>query len=322
MRRITYRDALREALREEMLRDERIFVMGEDIGEYGGQYKVTEGLVKEFGESRVRDTPISEAGFVGAAVGAALTGMRPVVEIMFNDFLTCCMDQIVNAAAKTKYVHGGGVSVPVVIRTPGGARCGGPVHSQCLESWFIHVPGLKVVMPSSPYDAKGLLKTAIRDDSPVMFFEHKEYTIKGEVPEEEYTIPLGRADIKREGSDVTVLATSRNVFRALEAGEELEKQGINIEVLDLRTLVPLDKEAIVDSIKKTKRAVVVEEGVKTGGVGAEIIAVIMENAFDYLDAPVERVAALDAPIPNSMELMNQIIPGKGHIVDAIRKLVQ
>ena len=300
-RELTYAEAIREALREEMRRDPSVFVMGEDVGRFGGCFGVTGDLWKEFGEERVRDTPISETAIIGAAVGAAATGMRPVAEIMFCDFLTVCMDQIVNQAAKMRYMFGGKARVPMVVRSPvGGGICAAAQHSQSLEAWFIHVPGLKVVMPSSPADAKGLLISAIRDDNPVMFFEHKVlYSMKGPVPEGEWAIPLGKADVKRQGADVTVVATSIMVMHALAAAEELEKEGISVEVVDPRTLVPLDEDAILASVAKTGRAVVAHEAVSRCGFGAEIAALITERAFDKLKAPVVRVGAKAVPIPFS-----------------------
>ncbi|MDW8048355.1 MAG: dehydrogenase E1 component subunit alpha/beta [Nitrososphaerota archaeon] len=323
MRRIRYVQALNEALREEMRRDSRVFLMGEDIALYGGAYSVTKGLHEEFGLERVRDTPISEAAIAGAAAGAAMTGMRPVAEIMYIDFSTLAMDQIVNIAAKNRYMFGGKSIVPVVYRTQGGAGRGiAEHHSQSLEAWYMHVPGIFVVMPSTPFDAKGLLKTCIRDDNPVMFIEHKMlYGLEGEVPEVEYTVPLGVADIKREGTDVTIIAYSRMVHFALEAAEELAKEGISAEVVDPRTLKPLDIDTIINSVKKTNRAVVVYEGYRTCGVGAEITALIMEKAFDYLDAPVLRVAGEDVPIPMSPVLEDAAIPSKQKIIDAVKKIV-
>jgi pyruvate dehydrogenase E1 component beta subunit len=271
----------------------------------------------------VRNTPISEIAIVGAAVGAALAGARPIVEIMYCDWITLAMEGIVNLASKLRYIHGGAFSVPVVIRTTCGARIrSAACHSQTFEAWFIHVPGLKTVMPSTPYDAKGLLKASIRQDDPVIFFEHKLlYKQKGLVPEEDYTVPLGKADIKREGNDITIVAISIMVQEALNAAVELEKEGISVEVLDPRTLSPLDKEKIVDSVKKTGRVLVVEEGCKTGGVGAEISAVIMEEAFDYLDAPVQRLGNPDVPIPYSPKLEDFIIPNKNSIIQAVKKIV-
>ena len=324
MREISYRDALREALREEMLRDPTVFLLGEDIGRYwGGAFKVTKGLAEEFGDERVRDTPISESAIVGAAVGAAITGMRPVAEIMFGDLTTLAMDQIANQAAKIRYMFGGQTKVPLVIRTPfGGGVNIAAHHSQCLEAWFMHVPGLQVAVPSTPYDAKGLLKTAIRNDNPVIFCEHKLlYPITGPVPEEEYTLPFGEADIKREGSDVTIVATLYMVHKALNATEKLEEEGISAEVVDPRTLVPLDKETIINSVKKTGRVVIVSEDCKTAGVSTEIAAVIAEEALDYLDAPIKRVANPDVPIPFSPPLENFVIPDENRIIEAVKQVV-
>ncbi len=323
MRKINYREALNEALREEMLRDESVFIMGEDVGVYGGAYGVTRGLYDEFGPERVRDTPISEAAIAGSAAGAAMTGMRPVAEIMYIDFITLAMDQIVNIAAKNRYMFGGKSIVPVVYRTQGGAGRGiAAHHSGSLEAWFIHSPGILVVMPSTPFDAKGLLKTCIRDNNPIVFIEHKMlYNVEGEVPEAEYTVPLGVADIKRTGTDVTIIAYSRMVHTALEAAEELSKEGIEAEVVDPRTLKPLDVDTIIKSIKKTHRAVVVHEACKTCGFGAEIASLIMEEAFDYLDAPVIRVAGADVPIPMSPVLEAAVVPSKEKIIDAVKKIV-
>jgi pyruvate dehydrogenase E1 component alpha subunit len=323
MRKITYRQALREALREEMRRDERVFLMGEDIAIYGGAYGVTRGLYEEFGPERVRDTPISEAAIAGAAAGAAMTGMRPVAEIMYIDFSTIATDQIVNIAAKSRFMFGGKSKVPVVYRTQGGAgEQRAAHHSQSLEAWYVHVPGIFVVMPSTPFDAKGLLKTCIRDDNPVMFIENKGlYSTEGEVPEVEYTVPLGVADVKREGTDVTIVAYSRMVLRALEAAEELAKEGVSAEVVDLRTLKPLDIDTVINSVRKTSRAVVVSGGYRTCGVSAEISTQIMERAFDYLDAPVMRVAGEDVPIPMSPVLEEASIPSKEKIVDAVKRII-
>jgi len=324
MREISYRDALREALREEMRRDPTVFLLGEDIGRYwGGAFKVTKGLAEEFGDERVRDTPISESAIVGAAVGAAITGMRPVAEIMFGDLTTLAMDQIVNQAAKIRYMFGGQAKVPLVIRTPfGGGVNIAAHHSQCLEALFMHVPGLQVAVPSTPYDAKGLLKTAIRNDNPVIFCEHKLlYPITGPVPDEEYTLPFGVADIKREGNDVTVVATLYMVHKALKAAKELEKDGISVEIVDPRTLVPLDKETIINSVKKTGRVVIVTEDCKTAGVSAEIAAVIAEEALDYLDAPIKRVANPDVPIPFSPPLESFVIPDEKRIIEAVKEVV-
>ena len=323
MRTITYRQALNEALREEMKRDEGVFLMGEDIALYGGAYGVTRGLQEEFGLERVRDTPISEAAIAGVAAGASMTGMRPVAEIMYIDFSTIATDQIVNIAAKNRFMFGGKSIVPVVYRTQGGAgdqRAGH--HSGSLETWYVHVPGLFVVMPSTPFDAKGLLKTCIRDNNPIMFIEQKMlYNAQGEVPEREYTVPTGVADVKREGTDVTIVAYSRMVLFALEAAQELAKEGIEAEVIDPRTLKPLDIETIVNSAKKTSRVVIVHEEYKTCGVGAEIAAQIVERAFDYLDAPIMRVAGADVPLPMSPVLEQAAIPSKEKIMDAVRQIV-
>jgi len=324
MREITYRDALHEALREEMLRDETVFLLGEDIGRYWhGAFKVTKGLADEFGEERVRDTPISESAIIGVATGAAITGMRPVAEIMFGDLSALAMDQIANQAAKLRYMFGGQAKVPLVIRMPFGAGVNiAAHHSQSLEAWFMHVPGLKIAMPSTPYNAKGLLKTAIRDDDPVMFFEHKLlYPIKGSVPEDEYTIPLGVADVKRKGEDVTIVATLYMVHKALAAAEELDEQGIDVEIIDPRTLIPLDKQAIVDSVKKTGRIVLVTEDCKTAGASAEIAAVVAEEALDYLDAPIKRIAEPDTPIPFSPPLEQFVIPNEKSIIKAVKEIV-
>ncbi|UCD95891.1 MAG: alpha-ketoacid dehydrogenase subunit beta [Candidatus Bathyarchaeota archaeon] len=323
MKEVTYRDALREALVEEMQRDESVFILGEDVGRYWeGAFKVTKGLAEIFGEERVRDTPISESAIIGAAVGAAITGMRPIAEIMFGDLTTLAMDQIVNQAAKIHYMFGGQASVPLVIRTPfGGGVNIAAHHSQSLEAWFMHAPGLLVVAPSTPYDAKGLLKTAIRDDNPVFFCEHKLlYPIKGAIPEETYTVPLGSARVVREGADITIIATMLMVHEAVNAADALEKEGVSAEVLDPRTLIPLDTDAIVTSVKKTGRAVVVCEGCKTAGVGAEIVAVIAEEAIDYLDAPLTRVATPDTPIPFSPPLEKEVLPNRDTIIKAVRTI--
>ena len=324
MRRITYREALRQALREEMQRDPAVFLLGEDIGRYwGGAFKVTESLAEEFGDERVRDTPISESAIIGTGVGAAITGMRPVAEIMFGDLTALAMDQIANQAAKIRYMFGGQVSCPLVIRTPFGAGVNiASHHSQSLEAWFMHVPGLYVAVPSTPCDAKGLLKTAIRGENPVFFCEHKLlYPVEGEVPEEEYTIPFGVADVKRKGSDVTVVATLYMVHKALNAAETLEKEDISVEVVDPRTLTPLDKKTILDSVKKTGRLIVVSEDCKTAGVGAEIAAVVAEEAVDYLDAPIKRVAGQDVPIPFSPPLEQYVIPNEKKIVEAVKEVI-
>ena len=324
MQKITYREALRGALREEMRRDSSVFLLGEDIGRYwGGAFKVTEGLAEEFGDERVRDTPISESAIVGTAVGAAITGMRPVAEIMFGDLTALAMDQIANQAAKIRYMFGGQASCPIVIRTPFGAGVNiASHHSQSLEAWFMHVPGMYVAVPSTPYDAKGLLKTAIRGENPVFFCEHKLlYPVEEEVPDEEYLIPFGIADVKREGSDVTVVATMYMVHKALGAAETLEKEGISVEVIDPRTLTPLDKKKMTDSVKKTGRMVVVSEDCKTCGVSAEIAAVVAEEVIDYLDAPIRRVTAPDTPIPFSPPLEQFVIPNEKAIIKAVKEVV-
>jgi pyruvate/2-oxoglutarate/acetoin dehydrogenase E1 component len=324
VRKITYREALREALREEMQRDSTVFLLGEDIGRYwGGAFKVTEGLAEEFGDERVRDTPISESAIIGTAVGAAITGMHPVAEIMFGDLTALAMDQIANQAAKIRYMFGGQAKCPLVIRTPFGAGVNiASHHSQSLEAWFMHVPGLHVAMPSTPYDAKGLLKTAIRGNNPVFFCEHKLlYPVEGDVPEEEYSIPFGVADVKKEGADVTIVATLYMVHKALNAAKQLEKEGVDAEVVDPRTLTPLDKEAIIRSVKKTGRLVIVSEDCKTAGVSAEIAAIVAEEAIDYLDAPIKRVAEPDTPIPFSPPLEQYVIPDEKAIIRAVKKVV-
>jgi 2-oxoisovalerate dehydrogenase E1 component len=318
----TMAEAINEALHAEMSRDERVFVMGEDVSLIGGIFGVTRGLRDKFGEDRVRDTPISEAGFLGAGVGAAIAGMRPIVEIQIWDFIAVAMDQVVNQAAKFRYMLGGGPTVPLVIRGPqgGGIRLAAQ-HSQCLEAWFAHVPGLVVVAPSTPYDAKGLLISAIRDDNPVIFLEHKAlYAAKGPVPAEPYAIPLGRADVKREGTDVTVVATQAMVARALAAAVDLEKDGISVEVIDPRTLVPLDEATILASVRKTHRLVVAHEAVKRSGFGAELAAIVAEKAIDDLDAPVLRVGARAVPMPYNDVLERATIPTQADIAEAIRSL--
>jgi pyruvate/2-oxoglutarate/acetoin dehydrogenase E1 component len=321
-RELTIREAIREALAEELRRDPTVFLIGEDIGRAGGAFNVTEGLHQEFGSDRVTDTPISEEGFVGIAVGAALTGLRPVVEVMFNDFLTLAMDQVVNQAAKLRYMTGGQARVPMVIRTCMGAGRGAAAqHSQSLHAWPAHIPGLKVVLPSTPYDAKGLLKAAIRDDNPVLFYEEKNlYILKGEVPLHEYTVPLGKADVKREGSDVTLVAISSMVHVALKAAESLASEGISAEVVDPRTLKPLDAETIINSVKKTTRAVVIDEGYLSYGATAEIASLIGEQAFEYLDAPVKRIGAMDVPIPASKLLEAVTIPSAEVVIETVRNL--
>lgn len=321
MREITYREAVREAMCEEMRRDESVFLMGEDIGAYGGGFGVSAGMLKEFGPERIRETPISETAFVGAGVGAAITGMRPIVDLMFSDFMAVCYDQIINQAAKMHFMFAGKVSVPMVIRGAAGGGTGAAAqHSQSLEQMYCHVPGLKVVVPSTPYDAKGLLKTAIRDDNPVIFLEQKKlYSVKGAVPEEEYTIPLGKADVKQEGSDVTLITYGRMVPYCLAAAERLAGEGIEAEVLDLRSLSPLDRPAIVASVQKTHRAVVVHEAVEFAGFGGEIVSVIMDSdAFYQLKAPVKRVGGLFCPVPFSPNLEKETFPTTERIEAAVR----
>jgi len=320
---ITYAKALNEALREEMLQDERVFLMGEDIAAHNGPFRVTEGLFKEFGTKRVRDTPLSEAAIAGAAAGAAVTGLRPVAEIMFIDFSTLATDQIINQAAKMRYMFGGKIRVPVVYRTQGGAGRGNAAqHSQSLEAWYVHIPGLWVVQPSTPYDAKGLLKSAIRNDNPIIFIEHKGlYFTKGPVPEEEYTLPLGVADIKREGDDVTIFATSKMVLVALEAAEELARQGISCEVVDPRTLKPLDMETLLGSVRKTHRLVVVVEACLTGSFASEVAARVGEEGFDELDAPIQRVCAEDVPIPYAGNLEAEATPQTKDVIQAVKRII-
>lgn len=322
MRELTYLEAVREAMSQEMRQNEDVFILGEDIGVYGGAFGVTRGMIEEFGPERIRNTPISESGIAGAAVGAALTGMRPILELQFSDFITIAMDQMVNQAAKIRYMYGGKGKVPMVLRTPSGSGTGAAAqHSQSLEAWVAHVPGLKVVQPSTAHDVKGLLKAAMDDDNPVIFYEHKLlYKTKGDVPEEQYSIPLGKADIKREGTDVTIVATAIMVHRALEAAEELEKEGISAEVVDPRTLVPLDTETIIQSVSKTSRLVVVHEAVKRGGYGAEIASMIAESeAFDYLDAPIKRLGGASSPIPYNPELEKMHVPQVPDIIQAVKE---
>jgi pyruvate dehydrogenase E1 component beta subunit len=324
MRRVRYRRAINEALREEMQRDERVFCIGEDLREpWGGTYKVTEGLSTEFGDARVLNTPIAENGIVGAALGAALTGLRPVVEMMYLDFACYAMDQIVNQVAKIRYMTGGQCSVPLVIRGPqGGYKSSAAQHGQTLEAWFAHVPGLLVAVPSAAADAKGLLKTAIRLDDPVLFLEHKSlYLEAGEVPEGEHLVPLGKADVKRAGSDVTVVAWAKMVAMSLEAADLLAAEGIDVEVVDLRTLVPLDEEAVLESVGRTGRLVVVQEAHRRGGFGGEVASLVAERAFAELRAPVERVAALDVPLPMAPNLERSVLPSVDSIVAAVRSCV-
>jgi len=320
---ITMREALNQALREEMLRDENVFLMGEEVAAYQGAYKVTKGLLEELGPKRVIDTPITELGFAGLGVGAAMAGLRPIVEFMTFNFSILATDQIINSAAKMLYMSGGQFKIPIVFRGPGGSAFQvSSQHSQALESWFAYFPGLKVVMPSTPADAKGLLKSSIRDDDPVIFIEQERmYGNKGEVPEDqEFTIPLGIADVKREGTDATIVARSLMVPAALKAAEALEKQGVSCEVIDPRTIRPLDIDTIVESVKKTNRVVIAEESHPFCGVGAEISSEIMERAFDYLDAPVKRVSAADVPMPYAKNLENLAIPTVDQIVAAVREV--
>lgn len=321
MRTITYGQAITEALREEMLRDDAVFIIGEDMAVMGSVFGLTKGFLEEFGPRRVIDTPISEAGFTGMAVGAALRGLRPVVEIMYVDFTPVCLDPIVNQAAKMRYMTGGQASVPLVIRAPGGAgRRNAGQHSQSLEALFTHFPGLKVIAPSTPYDMKGLLKSAIRDDDPVVCLEHKLlYATKGDVPDGEHLIPLGLADVKKPGRDITLVAWSRQVQFALEAARALAGEGIDAEVVDLRSLVPLDWDTLAASVKKTHRVIVVQEAVKRGGFGAELAAQINEDLFDSLDAPVRRVAGLNVVAPFSPALEDLIYPNPGGIAAAVRE---
>jgi len=338
-RQLDFAEAIREAIRQEMKRDKTVFVLGEDVGKFGGIFGCTKGLQEEFGEERIRDTPISETAIIGAAVGAAVTGMHPIAELEFMDFIGCGMDQVFNQMAKIRYMFGGSMNVPVVLRTPCGSRypvaCGAAHHSQSLEAWFIHTPGLKVAVPSTPYDAKGLLISAIRGQDPVLFVEHKLlYYAKrmpklrepypgliANVPEEPYEIPFGKADIKRSGDDITLIATMMMVHKALRVSEDLASTGVSVEVIDPRTLVPLDKETIINSVKKTGRVVVASEDAKTGGVAAEIATIIMEEAFDYLDAPVRRVSAMDVPVPYAPVLESTVVPQERHIREAVLELL-
>jgi acetoin:2,6-dichlorophenolindophenol oxidoreductase subunit beta len=318
-----YRDALRAALEEEMERDSSVFCVGEGIGERGGSYKVTEGLLARFGPARVIDTPLSEAGFVGLGVGAAIAGQRPVVEMLFIDFLLLAMDQVVNQAAKYRFMSGGEGRVPLVIRTQGGAGNSlAGQHSQSLEALYHHIPGLKVVMPSTPRDAKGLLKAAIRDDDPVIFIEHKLlYMTEGDVPDEPYDVPLGQAEVKRVGSDVTLVTWSHMVTKSLAAAEQLAAEGISVEVIDLRTLVPMDTACVLDSVRKTGRLVIAHEAVKRGGVGGEVAAVVAEQAFESLRAPIVRVAAYNTVVPFNLNLERATVPQVGDIVAGVRSVL-
>ncbi len=322
-RELTFGEAIREALAEELRRDPRVFMIGEDIAEAGTTFKVLDGLVKEFGPERIIDSPISEPGITGLGVGAAMTGMRPVVDLMFGDFLTLAMDQLVNQAAKIHYMSGGKLKVPMVLRTTMGAgRRSAAQHSQSLHAWLSHIPGLKVVVPSTPYDAKGLMKSAIRDENPVAIFEDKMMykLVKGVVPEDEYTIPLGVADVKREGNDITLVATSSMVYAALDAAKMLDEIGISAEVVDPRTLVPLDKNTLIESAKKTSRVIVIDEGYEQYGITAEIASTIADGAFYYLDAPVKRIGAMNVPIPFSPALEDLTIPNVEKIFETAKVL--
>jgi 2-oxoisovalerate dehydrogenase E1 component beta subunit len=320
---ITYLEAIRDAMTEEMARDERVFVLGEDVGAYGGAFKATEGLLGRFGAERVIDTPVSETAIIGAAIGAAYSGLRPIAEMQFIDFIACCFNIVTNFAAKSRYRWGAGV--PMVVRGPcGGGVGGGPFHSGNPEAYFAHTAGLKIVEPSTPRDAKGLLKAAIRDDDPVLFLEHKYLyrRLKEEVPQDDYIVPIGKAIVRREGSDATVVTFGAMVHVALEAATRLEEDGIDIEVLDLRTLAPLDRGAVLESVARTSRALVLHEASRTGGIGGEIAATIAEEGFEYLDAPVTRLASLDTPVPYSPPLEHAFMPDADKVIDAIRKLVR
>ena len=318
---VTYREAVRDALTRALREDEGVFLMGEDIAEMGGSMAVTQGLLEEFGPKRIRNTPISEMAIVGSGIGAAMQGMRPVVEIMYEDFLTLSMEQLVNQAAKHRTMSGGQLKVPLTIRTQGGAGWSpGAQHAQQLEAWLVHVPGLKVVFASTPEDVRGLLWTAIHDDNPVVFFEHRTlYPVKGEVPEELEPIPLGKARVHREGTDVTVIATGRLVHESLKAAEEAEKDGISVEVVDPRTLLPLDEEAIIASVRKTTRCVTAHEAVTRAGFGAELAAIVQHGAFDWLDAPIERVGARFAPLPFAPVMEQWVVPHAADVLDAIKR---
>jgi pyruvate dehydrogenase E1 component beta subunit len=325
MREITYLEAVREAMTQEMERDEKVFLVGEDIGQYGGAFGASFGMLEQFGPDRILDTPITELGLTGMATGAALIGMRPIAEIMFMDFMTLASEQLVNQAAKLRFMFGGNATVPMVLRTPAGSGTGAAEHhSQSLENWFVHIPGLKVVMPSSPYDAKGLLISSIRDNNAVVFVEHKLlYKTKGPVPEEPYAIPLGQAEVKREGKDLTIVATSIMVSKSLEAAAQLAEEGIEVEVVDPRTLRPLDADPIIQSVIKTGKVLIVHEAVKMGGYGGELAATIAESkAFGYLDAPIVRLAGRDMPIPYNRTLEINTVPQVPDIVAKARDIVQ
>jgi len=317
----TYLEAIRQAIWEEMERDESVYILGEDVGIYGGAFKVTKGMLDHFGENRVLDTPISESAIVGAAIGSALVGMRPIAEMQFIDFISCAFDQIVNFAAKCRYRWGAGV--PIVVRGPcGGGVHGGPFHSQNVESYFFNVPGLKIVCPSTAYDAKGLMKAAIRDDDPVLYFEHKYLyrRIKDELPKEDFTVPIGKAKLRREGDDISIITYGAMVYKALDAAEEVAQDGIEVEVLDLRSLLPLDEEAILETAKKTSKIIVLHEATLTGGPGGEIVARIAEKAFDFLDGPIVRIAPPDTPVPYSPPLEEAFLPQVSDVVNKVREL--
>ncbi len=323
MAQITYREALNQALREELERDERVFIMGEEVGYFGGAFKVTDGLLAVFGEKRVRDTPISELTIVGAGIGAAMGGLKPIVELMTVNFGLLAMDQIVNNAAKIHYMFGGHAKVPMVIRAPQGAGHQlGAQHSQSLEAYFLHCPGVRVVLPATPSDAKGLLKSSVRRDDPVIFLEHESlYGVKGEVPDADYLVPLGKANVMRAGKDVTLISYSKCVYDSMAAADALENQGIDAEVIDLRSLNPLDIDTVLESVRKTGKAIVIYEGWRTGGAGAEIVAQIQEAAFDHLDAPVERVATLDTPIPYNARLERAALPSPAQIIEVAERML-
>jgi pyruvate/2-oxoglutarate/acetoin dehydrogenase E1 component len=320
---ITLLEAIRQGLWEEMERDERVFILGEDIGAYGGAFKMTDGFLGRFGEERVIDTPISESAIVGAACGAAMMGMRPVAEMQFIDFISCCFDVLTNYAAKSRYRQD--IGIPIVVRGPcGGGVHGGPFHSQNVESFFMNTPGLKMVEPSTPYDAKGLIKAAIRDEDPVLFFEHKllyrNPKIKQEVPAEDYIVPIGKARVAREGSDLSIITYGAMVYTALEAAERLEQEGLEVEVIDLRTLLPLDREAITETVKKTNKVIILHEATRTGGIAGEITAVINEEAFEHLDGPVVRVTSIDTPVPYAPPLEEFFLPQVDDVLKAARSL--
>ena len=320
---MTYMETIRETIREEMRKDKYLFMIGEDVGPYGGEMGLSQGLWTEFGDKRMRDAPISEATIIGCALGASLTGCRAIAEIPFCDFMGECMDQVCNQVAKMRYMLGGKAKIPLVIRTPiGGYQNAAAQHSQCLESWFAHIPGLKIVMPSTATDAKGLLKTALHDSNPVLFFEHKKlYHIKEEVPDDDYTIPFGKADIKRRGKDLTIIATSYMVNMSLKAADILIQEGIEAEVVDPRTLIPLDEETLINSVKKTGKVLIVYEAWKQLGAGSEIVSILAEKAFPYLKAPILRVAAENVPIPFSPVLENFVLPNENKIVKGAKKLL-